>query len=120
MAAKDPRHWLLLLDRLAELARMQRTLCEQGALEEAMAIFERRATIVRLLGDRIPDGLSEPELQRVRRQLHAILLDDRVTGELLERRRAQLFEVLARCRRGAKALAGYSAPRLAHALDVQR
>ncbi len=41
MPAKDPRHWLLLLERLAELARRQRELCQQGAWAEVMELAER-------------------------------------------------------------------------------
>lgn len=119
MPVKDPRHWLLLLDRLAELARRQRELCERGALAEVLDICERRQTIARLLGDRVPEGLTEAQLQQVRRVIHAILLDDRVAAECLERRRLELLEAMAECRRGARALAGYREPRLAHALDVR-
>lgn len=119
MPVREPRHWLMLLERLVELARTQRALCEQGALEEALAIFERRQTVAELLGHAIPDGLTDQQLARVRQALQSILLDDRVTRELLERRRLQVLQVLAQNRRGARALAGYRAPQLAHALDVR-
>lgn len=119
MPVKDPRHWLMLLERLAELARAQRACCEQGDLEQALEILERRQTIVTLLGDRFPSGLHDDDLARLRQTLQAIMVDDRVSEEILQRRRLEVLETLARYRRGARALAGYRAPRLAHALDVR-
>lgn len=119
MPVRDPRHWLMLLERLVELARTQRALCEQGMLQEALEICERRQTVVDLLGQAVPEGLTEAQLAWVRRALQSILLDDRVTREILERQRLQVLQALVQHRRGARALAGYRAPRLAHAVDVR-